>query len=377
VYLILPLLILAGGQQAPDTSQRFIQQAIGVPTGRNGYEEYVAAAQIAESPEYAQFEGYTPGKDAANKETLLDVWREQVRRFAPISDLITQGNTKSVYDPKPRLNTGASPELSGFPAVVDYFARSAYVSLANGDPQTAERTLETALQFVYNLDNGTEGSGTMAALSANHLFKAISADFPKFGTRELDRLANAATALLGQEPSPLNNLRAIRQSDMATAERTLRDPRSAGPMALAIQSLNGNQRETALRLFVADEDSYLQSVINTASDPEAKWERVPFEEQNAVAAGLARSSIAGNSGLLQNSAKLRTRLRIMRLMARVYQYNWQFNELPQAKAPAAKPAESQDPLSGAELTYSPKGSSFEVTSDGSDWSGPVPFVQKT
>lgn len=367
------LIVLCRQPQAASGEDAFMRQAIGRPTGQNGYEEYAAAAEVALSPEFRQFEDYKPAKDQT---TLLDVWQEQVRRFSAIANLVTQGNSKTVYDPKPRLGSSGSPELPGFGPVADYFARSAYVSLANGDPQTAERTFEAALQFVYNLDNGTAASGKAAADAANRLFKALDSDLPKLGVRELDRLGDAVTTLLAQEPSPLNNLRAIERADVLAAEHTLRAPQTGGPLALAIQSMNGQQREATLRQFLADEDTYLQSVVQTASQPESKWESVELDESNPVIAGLARSSIAGNSTLLQSSAKLRTKLRLLRALARLYECQWQYNVTPGAITDAVKAAELQDPLSGGPLTYVAQGKIMSVESSGASWTGPIKLFDK-
>ncbi len=369
--MIVPFLLIALQQPVtPGGGPSFIQQAIGQPTGRNGYEEYVAAAEIAESPAYQTYETYDASKDVANRATQLEAWHEQVRRFTPIADLVVQGNGKPVYDPKPRLNSRSSIELAGFPGVADYLARKAYVDLSNGDPQNAERALEVGLQFVYNLDNGTSASGTAAAVSAERMFRAIKADLPKLGVRELDRLADAVTQILGQAPSPINNLQAIRRADIAFAERALRDPRSEGPVGARLANLSPTQRERTLRQFLADEDSFLQSVIGAASLPESKWDNVQFEEADPIASELARSSVAGNGEVLANAAKLRTRLRIVRLLSRVYRYKWQYDQLPSSLAKAAKPAETLDPLTGNQFVYAAREESIEVSSESLPLIGP-------
>ncbi len=340
-------------------------------TGKNGYEEYCAAAKIANSQAYQSFERFTISKESAQGATYLDTWREQVRRFSAIGDLVVKGNSKEVFDPKPRAHADEAPELAGFPGVADYFVRSAYLALANGDSETAERNIETILLFVNNLDNGTEVSGKTAEACGDHVFKALKSYLPKFGVLELDRLADAISQLLALQPSPINTLQAIRHADVLAADEAVRNPVIVSTINTSVESLSPANRERTIRQFVADEDAYLQSVMSTASLPEAKWETVLVDETDPVATGLAKASIASSITPLKNAAQLRTKLRIVRLMVRCYRYKWYFDKFPESLAIAVKGDEIFDPLSGEPFRYSPQADGIEIASVGTDWTGPI------
>src|SRR5487761_2688071 len=88
--------ILQGPPQAGGT---LFDRVIGRSTGQNGYEEYVAAAQIALQPQFKAYEAASAGPPKSGK-SVLSVWKGQVDAFKRVQDLVEEGNDKEVFAPR-------------------------------------------------------------------------------------------------------------------------------------------------------------------------------------------------------------------------------------------------------------------------------------
>src|SRR6476619_418579 len=104
-------LILVGHQKpgvAPQEKMSLFDQVVEVPTGSNGYEDYLRAADALNDPAYSEItraidrlanpEAYvdekTPFPDWAKGKTRLELERMRVNRFEPVLRWIHDGNLK-------------------------------------------------------------------------------------------------------------------------------------------------------------------------------------------------------------------------------------------------------------------------------------------
>ena len=171
LILVMPLL------QEP--SRSLFKEVIPQPTGKNGYEEYVRAADIIRQPDFGAYSSWPTGfevtfagvnvaeLDEAGRKNYdlrrrlagmdrIAVFREMADRFEPAISLVIQGTEKAVFNPRSDLDGWVTyPELAQFKNLSRLLVADAHVKFADGLTQSATHRLSDQLQFAQKIQQGT------------------------------------------------------------------------------------------------------------------------------------------------------------------------------------------------------------------------------
>ena len=160
------------GPQQPHVPDRrtLIEQIVGQPTGQNGYEEYLRAAEMLKNSQLWIYEQRTYGQtlpedlSPADRDLVahlknkayIDIKHEEVERFKGAIELVREGNQKPVADPRGLIKPETLlPEFSYFRNLARLFAWESYLKFSDGDGHGGTKSLLDGMRFSYKLANGT------------------------------------------------------------------------------------------------------------------------------------------------------------------------------------------------------------------------------
>jgi hypothetical protein len=140
-----------------------LTKVVPIPTGQNGYEEYVQAAIILAKPENKTLVNYVRAATEAGSPTgqaiarpatvpeglkALDLFRLEVKKLQPVIDLVRAGNLKPVSYPKAQITpVTLLPELAYFKLATRVFQHAAYVAFADGNSREGVSLIMDGLTF--------------------------------------------------------------------------------------------------------------------------------------------------------------------------------------------------------------------------------------
>lgn len=202
--MLLPFAFLVG--QTSLFSQIFPR-----PTGRNGYEDYVMAAQVVKNPVYevltrdeaaviaaAQQDEAAPTESGLK--TSLAIRRERVRRFADALDWVRAGNGKPSVDPHRLSPNETFPEMGGFKSVEKLEADAAQVGFADGSSASAVRFLLDGLIFSHRTGNSALISALVGAACQAIVLAEFQQNLDCLSLSDCKTICQAATAALAEPP---------------------------------------------------------------------------------------------------------------------------------------------------------------------------------
>lgn len=175
--LIAALILAAPLLQEPTRS--LFKEVVPQPTGKNGYEEYVRAADLIRQPDFGAYSNWRTGfkttyagvnvaeldeagrKDYDLRRRLagmdrIAVFREMADRFEQAIPLVIQGTEKAVFNPRSDPDgVVIYPELAQFRNLSRLLVADAHVKFADGLTQSATHRLSDQLQFAQKIQQGT------------------------------------------------------------------------------------------------------------------------------------------------------------------------------------------------------------------------------
>ena len=374
-----------------------LEQIVPHPTGNNGYEEYLRAAQILRDPGAGIFlwwPEWAPSGDALaayraewarlSKLSLLEVRREAVKRFGRALDLVRQGNAKPI-----QLPLGGSP-MDTFPrefkAIAKFARMDAYVRWADGDSRGATDTLLQCLTFSSRALPDSIISYLVGIAIDSVLLAGFEERLALLSEHDARALIDHATLLLKSPSRLLSAIRGERQVQIARLNELPveleqgRGSDSEDPLIRYLGSLNAAQRAQLVRLARAGAEEGYQKSLQLLSRPESEWVfEQPEEPESPETPQTVEEAAAWFTGpfptlmpnLCRASATNMTQFRLLRLAARVIAFQWQHERLPPTLEDAAPAEEIADPLTGDKFQYTPMGETFRVFSKGVKATGEI------
>lgn len=389
---LLAALCLAGTPRIQAKS--LLQQIVPHPTGQNGYEEYLKAADIMLEGDAALYLDWQEGdlgrieSEAARGDTdasrrlplarrlgtmsLLAVRREAVSKLGVALDWIRQGNGKPVRVPVG--DRQKFPELMHFRKLAQLAAVIAYVQ----DSEGSSRPGTDALLEVMDMGDRIGGSVGVALLSG----VLMQADCVAAMGGRLDKMslgdARATIAAVGrvlQRPPSV-------QSCLEAGVRE-QDNRFLDVVATLLQLTSQERKRLAEYLSQRNAES-LAALAKRFSGPESGWVEpdseitVPLNPQTVEEIGdaiLAMVDLRPRSFGI-GAARVRTQLRLLRLAARVVIFKWEHERLPPRLEDAAPREEIADPLTQDSFQYTPMSDRFRVFSKGVPATGEIDILYR-
>ncbi len=346
-------------------------QEIGIrPTGQNGYEEYLQAAELTRSEEAKSFADWVPGQPFPGRPNFvvpLEVRREELRRFGRVLDLVARGNAKRVFDPRSSLGPDTLfPEFASFRQISRFATRASSVYAADGDTSRAAATLLDILVFADNGARGVLISNLVGAANSAVALGAFVDLLPRLSRPDAVRVQRVVDGLLARPLAIRETMAAeaafgiagIRQ---AFAKKNVKnvfvsddeggpDPRGKRwQRELETTSPSGRQR--LLGVIQARIDARTRAMERIFAGPERTWydrfealDGMNEENPQDLADALMGQTTPIFSGSTNAAVRVRTQLRLLSLHARLVQYRWDHGRYP-------KSLDVTDPLTGEPYLY--------------------------
>lgn len=390
-------------------SPKLTDRVFSTLTGENGYEEYVKAADIVDTPQFHLYLDPSPDVlDQAVRDdpkvsglaqklksmSLLAVRQEAVQRFGPALELVRKGNLKNVYDPRSDITPETIfPELRNFKYLARLFTFESYVRFAEGNPSAGTKALLDGLVFSYNISGGCAISSLVGVATSAIVLASVEERLPMFSVSDCSRARSLAQEALKAPRQLRKALEVERKLTTSILDEVFAKPdllykiagdgdqRTTDRLKTVVAALrtHGPQEAAKWKRDVADAiNQHYLTVAELLKRPEYQWFGAESDPDSSVPLGsdpvvksLLESVMPFTPQILQAEAKLRTQFRLLSLHAAVLEFKWKSGHLPKNLGEAVTSAESQDPLANAPFHFEPHGSSYRLYSQGNTATGPI------
>jgi len=404
---LIALVALQGGLN--DVS--LLAKVVGVPTGKNGYEDYLRAADVAGSDLWGMYEqmmGYRISKLRAMTDpdvdltlppvapgTTLDSTDLGIRiaandRLGGTFDIVTQGNNKRVYDPRDGYTFETTfPEMARFKMLAKIGVNKAYVEFAEGKSTLAVRDLIEGLRFSRNIFDSVMIGGLVSIAMQSIFLAEFNRHLGQLSLSDAQLIDRTCQGLI-DSPYPVREMLAREyRMTKSSLDQVLDKPdeflteEQNKAVGAALKGLSGPDR-AQLKSFVTQalEPRY-KSISDKLSGPESGW---PVSDMSAdPLVSLEDKSVSNLAMLLitelqgksmehqytKAMAKARIQLRLLQLHAKVIEYRWQNSFLPAKIEDFAGPKIARDPFTGDVFHYELKDGNYRLYSTGVPGIGPI------
>lgn len=369
-----------------------MKQVVGQPTGRNGYEELVAAAEflakerfglfisVAFSPEAERTPENSKVFDAVHGKSLLQRRRLAVETYRPALDLLLAASKKPIVDPRKEIAIDTLfPELAGFRDVAKFVSHAAYAALADGKASLALDYWTAALDVFDRIGDGTLIQHLVSIACSAIVLASVEDLLFCLSDADAKRLETISATLLERPPTILRAL----DHELAFVERSLKEIGSQDWWAIYADNEDTNAIQKAWDKLSATDKARVITMVHdriasTMSllreryrQPEHAWvDDLPetpaasLTTPQGVADALTEISMPVFVQAGTTAARFRTQIRLLGLTASVIRFKWEHGRLPSALEEAVGKERALDPLSQLP---------FELKRDGS---GNVSVVSK-
>lgn len=364
------------------------------PSGTNGYEEYLNAADLIDTDEFRAFSRYeeeaksAPWVDEDGKpmpkpplppgvrenSTLLEIRRAWVQRFGRVLDLVAAGNLKPAFDPRTDFDFETTfPELAKFKNIAKFMAMAAEVRFADGSPKAGTDLLLDALKFGDSLAGRSMIHTLVSTAIASIVFAGFERNLPRLSEKDCLRVRAEVDALLSRPSAAARTY----QSEGAMLQRSLgrmkledfRDSLDVytddEDVASRLKNITPAQWDRIRQDVSARVGAHYQELARRLSSGETHWRaaRDFAEEEEEASSGravgpdsrpedlLADTIQLISTGFIDVSARSRTQMRLLRLHALVLGFQWHHGRLPSSLAEAVPESEQVDPIIDKPFQY--------------------------
>jgi hypothetical protein len=359
----------AAEQWKPAFPQLFPQ-----PTGRNGYEEFVLAGDLARG--HAAFRRATLGTPTLEEKRVLLADRTLARALT----LVRQGLRKPVLSPRRDLNFSTTlPEVTTMRDVGRLLAIQEYVQLADGRTGEALDTFAVGLAFARAIQFDTLIQGLVGVAITAQIITPLSRRLDQLSARDCGRLYDISLQWLRQ-PNPYIQLlsgewRGLRSSLQAMRDTALREgPDKAAAEILGPDSEELRRNRHLIPRAAADIDRVFQDVFRLADQHYLRlqeemrkepWERRPVEVDRGSPAGAMLGLLVPAHQMVDSAyTRDNARLRLLALHAVIRRYQWEHDRLPASLAGLQVEELARDPFTGQAVRYEVRGQRYTLTAAG-------------
>ncbi|MBS1722194.1 MAG: hypothetical protein JSS66_04205 [Armatimonadetes bacterium] len=364
------------GQEPPSLYSALVPN----PTGKNGYEEYLAAADMVRTAEFKSALDLLDQAKPGNT-NLLSLKRKAVAAAPKVRDLMRAAALKQVVDPRSAYSLETTfYEFSYFRRVQRLLGIQAGIQFVDGEPKQAVDTIGSMISFSFGLENtGVLISFLVGLANQDMALKGIvdnMEQIPLPSTMQLSKLADVGLAL-----NPIERSMKIESVSCAESFARLLKNRSSlaeimtegaeSPLFKQVGALSDPDFRAAVSRAEELVVGHNAAIARIAATPETQWKQLLTDETtrldsepNMVARGLAELFIVPAQQILRNEARRRVQLRLLKvhMMVRAYKLNAQ--ALPVTLDVLNDQALVRDPLTGKPFVYERKGEKYELYSPG-------------
>jgi len=355
----------------PSTS--LFQQVVPQPSGKNGYELLLLAADAFKGSKF-YLKAQEPGTSLAFKrDALAD--RQVVRALKLLHD----GLGMPIASPRGSVSfLTLLPELPAFRGLSRLLVLQQYVLLADGRVAAAVANARLGLRFSQAIQTDTLVSGLMGVAIGTACIDPLA--------RHLDQLSEGDCATLFQtcqewlaQPNP--QLRIISSdwtNTMGGVEELKRKCKQEGAIAAA-QELPDNETllavlkelpaaPDAVDLVFADVAKRMNEHFGRVLKEMEKlpWERKPLRlDESDLAGRLAAALAPAYEKVDERYTRVAARVRLMACHCAIHRFRWEYDRLPPSLNDLGLGELSIDPFTGQPWQYVVRGARYSLSSAGS------------
>lgn len=359
---------LALGTTQTQTPSNMFKQIVPKPTGKNGYEEYLIAADyfVNSGLKGRLIDVLTPkaggGVTLTSRVTALDGFRRVI-------DLFEAGNRKGAADPRVNMDFQVLfPEYTLFKMMAKGAPHYAYIQLARGNGAEAVRASEVALRMSHNVQSGILIANLVGVAMDGILLLDIVKMRQRFSQKDAQQLIQVLDEIVAQ-PTPLRQSVEVEVNALAASMNSLvSEAQKVGVRKVVegmmsdedgeIQPADKAEVDRLSALSVGDFGTYLSEGVSRLKRAMAtQFSRLDQEEQFwKVEQVLTGFKLVDNlapvyDGVFKASARGRTNMRLTALALRCEVHRWETGSYPTKLSDAVPAAKLYDPLSGKEFGY--------------------------
>ncbi len=370
------------------------------PTGKNGFEEYLQAADLLQDQNASQYDTWffnlrpaqgrmqvqtAPPEGVQLTDSYAEVERKYRKRFQKVLALVKSGNAKPAQLPS-KLDNGASEQASDFPVyarfrqVARFTAHAGDAEFEDGKEASATQILFDSLKFSSRVSTGSEialFAGYGCEFSAVHEFSSqVKRLSPSSAAKVVRYCANSLT----EEPAEIAvvsrafEVRKAKIHDIVSGLRS--HPQDIAKLELMphavqrLKSLSGPQLEQLAKAIEEEDYKWYDLAIRAFKGSGKAWTEfttvtIPASTEPLVAIMVSRlGSRDVLTNLMKSAIRRREGLRMLILKVRVAQYLQKQHRLPSKLADCAKSEDLMDPFSGKPYRYLVRNGSFDVQTGG-------------
>jgi hypothetical protein len=354
----------ARAQQA--LPKRVFSQVIPSPTGRNGYEELVAAcdALIGSKLYFAVKEKLAEAPLSAKRQVLAD------KPVVNALRLVRQGLAKPVYSPRTDLGFDTLlPELQLFRDLARVLAMQQYVFLADGRTGEAVETARLCLRLGQAVQTDTLVSGLIGIAIGTICINTLGEHLDQLNARDCEQLYRMCLEALAVPDSQARILAIehatvrrevvalvgkVKQGDLKAVQTTLglNDESFAG-IATFVRSLPESEVDRLTTDALGHIDRHHQRLQDELRKP--LWQRQKSQlevEPLEGPAGSFASLLLPATGLVNDRySQDQARLRLLVCHCAILRYRWEQDRLPPDLATLRLGELATDPFTGQPFEY--------------------------
>ncbi|MCC7229994.1 MAG: hypothetical protein IT203_06340 [Fimbriimonadaceae bacterium] len=321
----------SSGMQEP--YRTLLQQVVPQPTGVNGYEDLLMAAEVVRNKQLGIYLSWTPDSYEALLERLkdepkgsdiekslwemerppkedvelakhldgmtrLEVWREASKRYGAALEYLAKGVRKKIWDPREKFSvTSLFPEFAYMKSVAKLADIAAFVAFADGKSLQGTKYLLDSYQLGVSLESGTLISNLVGIAIESIALAGIERHLDAISRADAALIEATVPNLLAGPPRILKCLEIEQQLMMQSIADALtgKDPASdaigasgdkeGGWSALEIQirALSPQQRSALLQRTRSRIEQALIPERKKYSGPESGWVPPPTNQQSSDA----------------------------------------------------------------------------------------------
>ncbi len=343
----------------PAKGPNVFKKVVPEPTGKNGYEELVFAADILAGNEpFRKVETDREATLTAKRGVLAE--RDVKRALA----LVKQGLAKAVFSPRQKVpGPEIPPEINGFRRLGRLLVMQQYVLLADGRVQEAILVARQGLQLGRAVQTDSLLTGMVGVAIGASTLRSLGGHLDQLALRDCELLSQVCHEWLSQS-DPL--------IPMLEAERKVVKTRLA-----EYRKQFTTEGAEGVNPF-AQAEAYADELFARAFAEMRKppWQRAAIDISDAPE--LAKGLLGPVNNVLRQSMRTYTResamVRLLACHARVRSYRWQQTKLPGSLAELRIGALGIDPFTGKEFEYQPLGRDYRLVSAGPEAPGDAKAV---
>ncbi|RYG47773.1 hypothetical protein EON79_06390 [bacterium] len=377
-----------------------LQERIPQPTGNNGYEEFLRAADMIAKSE-ALGKAYNAMTARPEKGEVLELRRQGLIKLQPVLALLRAGGAKPILFP-PRAPAQDMEDLIGFQEVSAFrqLARilmtSAYVLLADGQSGAATTDLIACYRMMDVIaHNGTQIEAFTTTGTHAQIFALLERSFDAFAPADLARLEEMANDAVERpfwgdvvkgEADRLTDLLSLmaKEWDASIKKGEKDDPDDPG--AKLLRKMTPAERATLFKRAKAHLDQGAANLALVGARPEREW--IPYakegEEMNELESpknSAQLDSLLADMATVRmigavNFAVVRTKWRLVRLTARLRRIMAERDAVPKGLPDDLPAGYADDGLAAGRFVFRAYTTGFSVESPGVTETGVVTLTSR-